>query len=188
MAGDTDDWTLLMKCSGQPQAQVVRGRLEAEGIGVELEDESSNSLMMFLGSSSEIRVFVPARSLEQAQALLLGDDDDDGRDPEERDPDELEPPDEPKLRLGAVFGLAIVGMTLGLGQIYVGRRTLGLVMLATAALSFYLWIAFDNAWAGGAVIEIWAADLLLASWTIILRNREIDARKQARIARRPLDA
>lgn len=181
MAEDDDDWVLLMKCRGQPEAQVVRGRLESEGIAVELEDESSNSLMMFLGTSTEIRVFVLGGTLDQSLAILreaAGD-----QDANEIDEEADEPPDEPKLWLGAVLGLGVCGLSLGLGQFYVGRRKLGLVMLAVAAISLYAWLALDSVLAAGVLVEIWAADVLLASWTIILRNREIAARKQARLAR-----
>jgi hypothetical protein len=52
------------------EAEIIKGRLETEGIPAFVADETSGGIMPFIGSSSGVRVQVAAVDAERAKEIL----------------------------------------------------------------------------------------------------------------------
>ncbi len=66
-------WQLVLTVSTLGEAQIVKSRLEAEGIEAEFNYDATSSVILGPGSVtpwSNVMVFVPADQVEQAAELL----------------------------------------------------------------------------------------------------------------------
>jgi hypothetical protein len=65
-------WELLEEVYGRLDAEVLKSFLEAEGIPVELFQESAGvyAYPVNVGEMGRVQIFVPKRDLEQARMLL----------------------------------------------------------------------------------------------------------------------
>jgi hypothetical protein len=87
----TDEtWEVIDEVSGQFQAEIVRGLLEAQEIPVVLSQEGLGHVYaLTIGTLGTVQVLVPAREAERARQLL-----EEYRSGASQD---LTPPDEPEL-------------------------------------------------------------------------------------------
>ena len=66
-----EEWVLVDTTSGQLQAELVRGLLEAQGILVWLNQAgAAHAYALNVGSLGRVEVLVPSSAVEQAQKLL----------------------------------------------------------------------------------------------------------------------
>ena len=66
-----EQWAVVDRVSGQIQAEILRGMLEAQGIQVVLSHESAGSVFqMGVGTLGAVEVMVPAEMAELAEQLL----------------------------------------------------------------------------------------------------------------------
>jgi len=65
------EWVLVDTCSGQLQAEVVRGLLEAQGILVWLNQAgAAHAYAMNVGSMGRVEVLVPSSDRAPAESIL----------------------------------------------------------------------------------------------------------------------
>lgn len=67
-----DNWEVLEEVSGAPQAELLRGLLEAQGIMVVLSQEglSHSVFSLTVGPLATVQVLVPSSQVEQARIVL----------------------------------------------------------------------------------------------------------------------
>ena len=68
----TAGWRLLRTVSTDEEARLLAGFLEAEGIETTVEPVNATQLPETLGDLAELRVFVPAGRIDEAETLLDG--------------------------------------------------------------------------------------------------------------------
>jgi len=70
------DTVEIYRAANEMEAQIIRGRLEEEGIPVLLRYEAAGPVFgLAVGALAEVRVLVPAALAEQARLLLAQQDD-----------------------------------------------------------------------------------------------------------------
>ena len=68
-----DKFVTVYKACGQPEAEIVKGRLEVEGIPVMLKYESlGNVYGLTMDGLGQVEVQVPASYAEQARGMVAG--------------------------------------------------------------------------------------------------------------------
>jgi hypothetical protein len=71
------DTVEIYRAANEMEAQIIRGRLEEEGIPVLLRYEAAGPVFgLAVGALAEVRVLVPAALAEQARLLLAPQQDD----------------------------------------------------------------------------------------------------------------
>ena len=66
------NWVVLAKMSGEFQAELIRGLLEAQGVPVRLIQEgAARAIGLTFGPMGEIRIMVPAEKLQEAQLVIM---------------------------------------------------------------------------------------------------------------------
>ena len=66
------EWVQIFKSFGMPEAQIIAGRLQAEGIPAQVYPlEAGNQFGITVGKLSEVVVMVPADRFEEAENLLF---------------------------------------------------------------------------------------------------------------------
>ena len=78
----TDNWVVLVEVAGMPQAEILRGLLEAQEIPTVLSHEGAGQAIgLTIGALGAVQILIPSAELERAQALLdvfyTGEDPDD---------------------------------------------------------------------------------------------------------------
>jgi len=65
-------WALLTEVAGRLRAELIRSHLEAEGIAVEVFQESVgvNAYPVTIDGLGRVQIFVPKTKLEEAQKIL----------------------------------------------------------------------------------------------------------------------
>jgi hypothetical protein len=67
----TTNWVTAFTVQGELQAEILRGLLEAQGIPVELSQESAARIYgLGVGPMAEVEIIVPEEKLETAQAIF----------------------------------------------------------------------------------------------------------------------
>jgi hypothetical protein len=91
-------WMVVYVAYSEPEAYVVKGRLESEGIGAFVHQEPiGRAYGLTVGPLGEVKVLVRAEEYDQALAILeedIDEDDDDESLPDPDDEDSLPPPDD----------------------------------------------------------------------------------------------
>jgi hypothetical protein len=70
---ETDEarWEVIATASGMMQANIIRGRLESQGIATRLRYEAAGSIYAItIDGLGEVRILVPSAEWEQARELL----------------------------------------------------------------------------------------------------------------------
>ncbi len=69
---DTLKWDLLTEVTGRPQAELLKSFLEAEGVQVQLIQESAGQSLfpVMLEGLGSVQVFVPKEQMDEARQLL----------------------------------------------------------------------------------------------------------------------
>jgi hypothetical protein len=68
--GDNVSWVEVASCGSIDEANLLRGFLEAEGIGAQIENVQSDVLPANFGKLGDIRIFVASEDEPRAQALM----------------------------------------------------------------------------------------------------------------------
>lgn len=69
---------------GQPEAEIIRGRLQSEGIPAILRYESAGLVYgLTINGLGEVRVQVPSSLAQQAKRILAGQEDKDANPPDQ---------------------------------------------------------------------------------------------------------
>jgi hypothetical protein len=68
--GDTVSWVEIASCGSIDEANLLRGFLENEGIGAEIENVQSDILPANFGKLGDIRIFVSVQDEAKAKALM----------------------------------------------------------------------------------------------------------------------
>lgn len=85
---DEARWEAIATASGMIQANIIRGRLESQGIATRLRYEAAGSIYAItIDGLGEVRILVPSADSERARELLSRSYDD-GDLPWERDSDD----------------------------------------------------------------------------------------------------
>lgn len=67
----TDNWVVLVEVAGMPQAEILRGMLEAQEISTVLSQEGAGSAIgLTIGTLGTVQILIPSDDLERAQELL----------------------------------------------------------------------------------------------------------------------
>lgn len=67
-----DDWEVVFSASGMAQASIVQGRLETEGIPVQLNYESAGPIFAItINGLGEVKVMVPNHYAKAAREVLV---------------------------------------------------------------------------------------------------------------------
>jgi len=67
----TTNWVTAFTVQGELQAEILRGLLEAQGIPVELSQESAARIYgLGVGPMAEVEIIVPEEKLETARAIF----------------------------------------------------------------------------------------------------------------------
>ena len=69
----TEDWKLLIATPDEAEVNLLKGRLESEGISCRVDEESRYPGQSHAGRSREFRVYVPVGEFE-ASLMVLEDD------------------------------------------------------------------------------------------------------------------
>jgi hypothetical protein len=66
-----EDWEVVFSASGMAQASIVQGRLETEGIPVQLNYESAGPIFAItIDGLGEVKVMVPGHLVQTAREVL----------------------------------------------------------------------------------------------------------------------
>jgi hypothetical protein len=66
-----EDWIVLDEVAGMPQAEILRGLLEAQEIPSVLSQEGAGrAIGLTIGTLGMVQILVPAKDLERAQEVL----------------------------------------------------------------------------------------------------------------------
>lgn len=66
-----EEWTLVDRVSGQLQAEILKGLLEAQGIMVWLNQEgAAHAYAVSLGTLGMVEILVPSSAVEKARQVL----------------------------------------------------------------------------------------------------------------------
>lgn len=67
----SDNWEVVHEVSGELQAELMRGLLEAQGIRVMLNQEGAGRAYgLNVGRLGQVRILVPTSQLEEARSIL----------------------------------------------------------------------------------------------------------------------
>ena len=67
----TDNWVVLVEVAGMPQAEILRGMLEAQEISTVLSQEGAGpAIGLTIGTLGTVQILIPSEDLERAQELL----------------------------------------------------------------------------------------------------------------------
>lgn len=67
----SDNWEVVHEVSGELQAELMRGLLEAQGIHVMLNQEGAGRAYgLNVGRLGQVRILVPTSQLEEARSIL----------------------------------------------------------------------------------------------------------------------
>jgi hypothetical protein len=67
----TEDWIVLDEVAGMPQAEILRGLLEAQEIPSVLSQEGAGrAIGLTIGTLGTVQILIPAKDLERAQEIL----------------------------------------------------------------------------------------------------------------------
>jgi hypothetical protein len=67
----SEHWVVLVEVAGMPQAEILRGMLEAQEISTVLSQEGAGrAIGLTIGSMGAVQILVPLEDQERAQALL----------------------------------------------------------------------------------------------------------------------
>jgi hypothetical protein len=67
----TEDWIVLDEVAGMPQAEILRGMLEAQEIPSVLSQEGAGrAIGLTIGTLGTVQILIPAKDLERAQEIL----------------------------------------------------------------------------------------------------------------------
>jgi hypothetical protein len=68
---DEAQWEAIATASGMVQANIIRGRLESQGIATRLRYEAAGSIYAItIDGLGEVRILVPSADFERAKELL----------------------------------------------------------------------------------------------------------------------
>jgi len=66
-----ESWEVVCSASGMPNAKIIAGRLETEGIPVELRYDAAGTIYgLTVDGLGEVKITVPADLLEKAREIL----------------------------------------------------------------------------------------------------------------------
>jgi hypothetical protein len=66
-----EDWIVLDEVAGMPQAEILRGMLEAQEIQTVLSQEGAGrAIGLTIGTLGMVQILIPAKDLERAQEIL----------------------------------------------------------------------------------------------------------------------
>jgi len=67
----TENWVVLVEVAGMPQAEILRGMLEAQEISTVLSQEGAGpAIGLTIGTLGTVQILIPSEDLERAQELL----------------------------------------------------------------------------------------------------------------------
>lgn len=67
----SEDWIVLDEVAGMPQAEILRGLLEAQEIPTILSQEGAGrAIGLTIGTLGTVQILIPAKDLERAQEVL----------------------------------------------------------------------------------------------------------------------
>jgi hypothetical protein len=74
---NNDDWVCIEECRGYMEGEILRAKLEANGIPVQAIQESAGlTYGMTVGSLGIVQIFVPLEFAEDAKVLITPVEDD----------------------------------------------------------------------------------------------------------------
>jgi hypothetical protein len=67
----TEDWIVLDEVAGMPQAEILRGLLEAQDIPSVLSQEGAGrAIGLTIGTLGSVQILIPAKDLARAREIL----------------------------------------------------------------------------------------------------------------------
>ena len=198
---DGDTFVLLCECRNVGELQLVRAALQARGVPMRIDGETLHGVLGALhGAALAPRVLVPKMWLPTARSIAAevvgpfedaepegeatrarlslrepaGEDDDDEPAPTDDDDDD-EPDEVPAERrkfVGVPLLLALVGLAIGFGHLYVRKTGIGAALLFVFLAAFAAWIAGRSA-ALYVMAGVYVIDVVGGVLGVIRHNRAL---------------
>jgi hypothetical protein len=201
----TDGFVPLCNCRDLPQAELIRGSLVARGVPTFIDGVHQRGVLGLTGVVVDLRVMVLRSKLPLARELaaeLIPDlasgealDEDEAlleqpMSPSRRlppevldetsndlddDADDDETPLPPRKSIGVALVVGMMGLSLGLLHVYMGKPRTGLLLFLVAVFGFGAMLK-GNPEGGVLLASVWLFDFVLGILLIRRHNAAIDPR------------